>query len=162
MASVCAATAADNQTGDERCATLLSCLQEAHATLLAAMDALETVTRQPAPDRAVYTNARWRISAASYARRLLWKECFRHLLPIVDRSTARKLELFNCEDIELLGHSAAHVSRWPAKAVEQDWPGYCMASREIRRRMRIVIEAEKLVVYPILRRQALSAEALAR
>ncbi len=147
-----ASGAAATQSADDpvKSATLLSGLHEAHARLLAAMEALDGVTRQPFADRARFTDARSELSSASHARRLLWKECFQYLRPIVDPGTAQRLESANREHFKLLGLAAAHVARWPADAVEREWHPYCKASRAYRSRLAAAIEVDKQLLYPLL------------
>lgn len=156
MALARAEAMANRGMTEDKSEALLSSLREAHGRLLAAMDVLDHITRQPLADRARFPNARWRLSAASLARRALWKTCFQYLLPIVDRQAARALEAYNREDFELLAHSTAHIARWSADAVEREWPAYCNDSRTIRRLMSAAIEAEQRLLYPILRLQTLS------
>ena len=139
------------QFGSRNSAALLASLREAHDTLLAAMEVMDQVTRQPVPDRIQFTAGRWRISHASLARRSVWNACFRHLLSVVHPRTAQALDELNREDIELMQLSAAHIARWSADSVERKWPTYCDASRAIRGRMHARITAEKRLLYPLLR-----------
>lgn len=145
---------AQEPAGDRRSAQLLERLEQAHATLLAAMDALDRITRLPLADRSRYTAARSRLSDASFARRKLLNECFQHLHPIVEPVTAQALEALSRDNLEALGHSAAHVARWPADAIEREWHAYCRASRDIRARMAAAIEEDRRLLCPILRLQA--------
>lgn len=147
MASVATA----GQFGSRNSAALLATLREAHGTLLAAMEVMDQVTRRPLPDRIQFTAGRWRISHASMARRSVWEACFRHLLPVVHPRTAQALDELNREDFELMHLSAAHIARWSADSVEQEWPTYCHASRAIRGQMAVRIAAEKRLLYPLLR-----------
>ena len=118
------------------------------------MEALDRITRQPLADRSRYTEARSRLSDASFARRKLLNECLQHLHPIVEPATAQALESFNRDNLDALGHSAAHVARWPADAIEREWHAYCRASREIRARMAAAIEEDRRLLCPLLRLQA--------
>ena len=75
----------------------------------------------------------------------------RRLLPVVHPRTAQALDELNREDFELMHLSAAHIARWSADSVEQEWPTYCHASRAIRGQMAVRIAAEKRLLYPLLR-----------
>jgi len=56
-------------------------------------------------------------------------------------------------DRQMMVKSAAHVRRWTAQTIDADWAGYCDASRRIRRQMASGLEAEKLILFPILERR---------
>lgn len=55
----------------------------------------------------------------------------------------------------MLLQSSAHVSKWTIDAVEADWPTYCAASGMMRLRMMARIDAEKRIVYPLLKERLL-------
>jgi hypothetical protein len=55
-------------------------------------------------------------------------------------------------DSDLGAYSTKHISRWTVAAIQGDWRGYREASRQIRRRMKDCIEAEKRLLYPLLAR----------
>lgn len=148
------AVSAHGPVGDGRSAQLLERLEQAHARLLAAMEALEQITRLPLADRSLYTEARSRLSDASFARRKLLNECLQHLRPLVDSEAAGALAALDRDNLELLGHSTAHVARWPADAIEREWHAYCRASREIRRRLAAAVEEDRRLLFPVLRLQA--------
>ena len=59
------------RAGNTTSARFLDELRDAHKTLLAAMEAIDGLTREPQFNSARLTNARWRISQASLARRIL-------------------------------------------------------------------------------------------
>ena len=146
------------EAGDQcRSGELLARLEQAHSALQAAMEELDGITRMPLADRTRYTGARWRISAASLARRTVLKDCIEHLRPIVDSTAAQALDEFNRENLQLIALSAAHVARWPADAIEREWNVYCPASREIRRRLAAAIEQDKRRLCPLLRLESLKS-----
>ena len=145
------------RAGNASSARLLLELRNTHQNLLAAMDAMDFVTRGPQPDRARYTSARWRISQASLARRTLWGTIFRHLLPRVSSQEAADLEHLRTADRQMLRHSASHVAIWILARIEVDWEGYCQASRGIRWRMKACLGAERRILYPMLERNSASS-----
>ena len=134
---------------DGAAALMLSRLRDAHAVLMDAMAALDRLTRSPL-DPIALPSARWRLSAASRARRAVWQDCYHHLLPLVDQPTAIALTKLKSGDIAMARSSADHVARWPSHAVKRDWEAYCEASRAVRARMSAAIEVEQRLVYPIL------------
>lgn len=131
-------------------AFLLNDLRAAHQTLLTAMAVVENLTDQGRADRSSYTNARWRISQCSLARRTLWMKSFRHLLPRVNAKAASDLAILQSADEEMQRESSSHVATWPSARIETDWEGYCRASRAVRTRMSACIDAEKRILYPML------------
>lgn len=140
----------ERRAGDGTSAHLLVELRNAHQNLLAAMDAMNGVTRESQPDRARYANARWRISQASLARRTLWNKIYRHLLPRVSSQEAVDLEHLRTADHEMLRHSANHIATWIKARIEADWEGYCEASRAIRWRMKSCLREEQRILYSLL------------
>lgn len=142
------------QAGNATSARLLDELRYAHQTLLAAMEEIDRLTREPQFDSARLTGARWRISQASLARRILWGTIFRHLLPRVSPEEAADLKILNESDGEMLRHSANHVAIWALPRIEADWEGYCEASRAIRRRMKACMDTEHRLLYPMMERDA--------
>lgn len=116
------------------------------------MEVMNEITTSGDPDRLVYSNARWRISQASFQRRKLWVDCYRHLRPLVSGSDLTKLESLRLADMELQRSSAAHVERWRPECLQREWAAYCQASSAIRARMNTAIELEKRLLYPLLAR----------
>lgn len=129
---------------------LLEELHFAHDALIRAMAALDELTRGPLPTKDCIVEARWNISRASLARRTLWNKIFNHLSRRKCDSTARDLSRLKENDMALLRASSAHVSRWGIDAVMLDWGGYCLASLDIRKKMKAALGAEKRVLYPML------------
>ena len=60
------------------------------------------------------------------------------------------LKRLTSADQALLRESSAHLGRWPTSNLEQDWIGFCHASREIRRREHAHIVLEQQLLYPLL------------
>ncbi len=131
---------------------LLRRLGGAHEILAQAIATLERITLEPL-DPTALASARWRLSAANRARRAVWEECYRHLLPLVDRPTAAALSELKTRDMAMARSSAGHLARWSARATRAEWPDYCQASRAIRGRMSAAMQAEERLLYPLLRMQ---------
>ena len=144
---------------DRRARDLLSRLEHAHATLIAAMAAYDEITRRPLADRSRYIPARMRVSDANFARRKLVKQCFEYLHPIVEPATAQALEACNRDNLDSLRHSAAYFARWSTDSIEREWHAYCRASREIRARIRAEIEEDRRLLYPLLLSRACDPDA---
>lgn len=132
-----------------RSALLLAELQEAHDVLLRAIAALEAACgAQPTRDSIIA--ARWSISRASLARRMLWSRIYSHLLSNTLQGVASDLQRLWESDRALLLCSSQHVAKWGIDSVMAHWTAYCEASASIRWKMKAGIGAEKRVLYPIL------------
>jgi hypothetical protein len=133
---------------------MLNGLREAHESVLAAIVEMDEVTGIRS-DPLHYTRARFHISRASMARRQLFRAICAKLDGRLDAAEAHALAAVQAADTEMLNRSSAHISRWVPAAIEQDWPGYCAASRQVREHMKRELECEKRLLFPILERLAL-------
>lgn len=131
--------------------SLLFDLHRAHEDVLGGMEELGRLTRDSGPDEQLLCKARWKLSQASMRRRLLWARILGHLAPIAEPGVRNELMRLQELDIELLGVSTAHIGQWTTESIVRDWPGYCAASREMRRKMIARMEEEKRILYPLLR-----------
>jgi hypothetical protein len=127
-------------------------LREAHLALVAALGEMEAVTRDGAADRLRYSRARWRLSNASLARRALWQGVPRALGDCALDADARIIAGLQQTDLAMLRASADHIRTWTAATVEERWAEYCMASRDIRWKMKAAISAEQRLLCPLLLR----------
>lgn len=146
---------AAHSLGDEfgltTAAVLLCALESAHKRLTDCICQMETATSAREPDLAALTHARYRISQASYAKRQLATKACAHLLQHVGKREAGIVQSLQRDNAEYLRRSTEHVRRWPPAALEQDWPGYRAASREIRTRLKEVMRTEQRLLVPMLR-----------
>ena len=134
--------------------SMLSQLRSAHRTLVAQIANMESVTVGTRHDPAVCMAGRWKISQASLARRVLSARICDYLLARRGPPDTDRLLALRQADRELLGRSAGHIAKWSPDAIGADWRGYCVASCEIRVRMREQIVQEERVLYPLLGRPA--------
>lgn len=126
-------------------------LVRAHARLITALADLGGVTCDPCPDRARYTLARFRLSQASADRRAKLQQAIELLLANASSKDVQALRELQSGGSEMLLESSAHVGKWTIETVEADWPTYCAVSGMMRLRMMARIDAEKRVVYPLLK-----------
>ncbi|MES2042291.1 MAG: hypothetical protein V4475_00345 [Pseudomonadota bacterium] len=129
---------------------MLARLKAIHEELLAGIKTLEAVVQQSTPDVAGLTNARWKLSRASFHRR---KFLVDHVYPALDRlpsSDSRGLEDLRTAGAAMLSESARHIAAWSTEQIVRDWPGYQRASMAVRAAMRNRIAAEKAILYPLL------------
>lgn len=126
-------------------------LKEAHESLLSAIEKLAQLTRGPLPDKGELAAVRWRVSAASLSRRLIWGRVHSLLARrVTDLKVDRELRHLQEADMSLMRASTEHVGRWSLAAIIDDWAGYCQASEAMRRKMTYAISEEKRLLYPIL------------
>lgn len=132
---------------------MLSELKHAHAQVRACLREMETVTSRSSADRLEYTRARFHISSASMHRRSRFNQVCAELSKNASPSEASIIEKLRDGDRALMRKSAAHVMHWTAPRVEADWLGYCAASRQLRKQMALVIDAEENLLLPLLARR---------
>jgi hypothetical protein len=133
-------------------AKMLSELQAAHVKLLAYISEMDRLCQPPAKCAQELTAARFRLSHASLSRRVLVEQVCGYLGPLVNDTDAQALRSLAKERFDYIVRSTAHISRWPIEKVAQDWSGYCVASRAIRREMARTVETEKSALYAMLQR----------
>ena len=131
---------------------LLAELTAAHSALLERIAELGAITGEAAPARLEYTAARMRLSQASTDRRTALNRALRHLSERADDATALVLARVREADGELIAHSVAHLAKWTAQSISDDWSGYCEASREMRDHMARTVRAEAELLKPLLAR----------
>lgn len=129
----------------------LSELKEAHEGLLCAIETLAQLTRGTVPDKGELAAARWRVSAASLSRRLIWGRIHSSLARrVTDLDVDRELRHLQQVDISLMRASAKHVGTWSLAGIIDDWAGYRQASKDMLCKMKEGISEEKRLLYPIL------------
>lgn len=127
-------------------------LKEADSSLLECLAVMGRITGQPEGDKCEYTNARYKISQASLARRTLVRRICEYLRARVRDAEAQAIQKLEVEQYELMRRSTEHVSRWSSQDVGRDWRGYCIASHEIQQHMLTNVESERQVLYSMLQR----------
>jgi hypothetical protein len=129
---------------------LLAELKQLHAKLLAAIQALERLSRGPPPREEDLVNARLAVSRPSLARRLLWGRILAALAPAVRGREESDIRLLQEADIRLLRASVSHVALWkPADAIA-NWRLYAAAESDILQRIVGVVALEQHLLYPML------------
>jgi hypothetical protein len=131
--------------------SLLLELHRAHDFIVQAMEGLIRLTGSSRADEAQLREARLKLDHASIRRQLLWADILHFLSSKVGRFAKGQLQRLQEIDIELVRASAEHARTWTAEAIFANWPGYCEASGAIRSKMIAAMEAEKRILYPLLR-----------
>jgi hypothetical protein len=137
-------------SSDVTAAFWLKQLKEAHADLISATNELARLTSGPVPAKDLLVSVRWKVSKASLERRLLWGRIHAQLSGSVDAKSEDDLRHLQKTDMQLFRGSTAHVAKWTADAIIEDWRGYCSASEAMRSKMIDAIGTEERLLYPIL------------
>lgn len=125
-------------------------LRSAHRNLIARMEALDRLARGAIPDPTVLSMARWKLGQASLSRRLLTGRICEYFLLRCDGPEVEELVRLQQADRAMLRLSAEHLGKWTMESIARDWPGYCRAGTEIRRRTHDHIALEQRLLYPLL------------
>ena len=130
---------------------LLWSLQSADRHLEACICEMERATSTAECDRSGFGHARFRISQASFARRMILAKACAYLAGIATGAHRATVEAVRLHDLECAARSTEHVRNWPPGRIADDWRGYCEASRAIRMMMRQAMRAEQQALLPLLR-----------
>jgi hypothetical protein len=133
-------------------AAMLAELDAAQNAVLAAIRTMERATRGQFGGQPELSGVRFRLSHASFQRRLLVERIRKQLVPLADACDRESFRSLAAKQFEYTRRSNAHVSRWTSAAISRDWTGYCAASRELRRELAQTIEAECSILHPLLKR----------
>jgi hypothetical protein len=125
-------------------------LEAAYRTLDRCIAEMDRVTVAAQPDMAQLATARFRISQASNARRLLVQEACRQLAD-APAHRAAAIRALQRETTAYFRASTEHIRSWPPAAIQTDWPAYQDSSRAIRAKMKHGIRAEQRLLFPLLR-----------
>ena len=133
---------------------LLASIRTCHERLATEMDNMESLTSEAEFDGFRLSSQRWRLSQASLARRTLSVRICDQIRPIVAALELADIKQLQEADRALARESATHVGRWSAGSIQQYWDDYCLASREMRRKMATHLGMEQKLLFPILERLA--------
>ena len=112
---------------------MLDALKAVHDDVLAQIDALEAILREPLPSRDILTNVRWRLMRASRNRLKLLDE---QIYPALADVLRDRIAAFRADDVAKRAASAAHIARWHVAHILADWGGYRKVSAAITAEMR--------------------------
>lgn len=129
---------------------MLAELKATNEELLAALDALDTLTARAEPDLAGLAGARLKMSKASGQRRRIVDAACNLLLETASPDEARKLRGLREINAAQLEASTTHIGAWGLPQLTADWPGYCRASAPMRQSLRDLVEADRETLYPLL------------
>lgn len=128
-------------------------LRQAHARLHQCILEMERLTSRNVAEQVEIAAARYRISRASMSRRAAFTEICQVLrASLADADRAALFTVIE-NDRSNSKSSADHVTRWSADRIRADWPGYCRASKAIRREMLKQVALEVQLLLPMLQRR---------
>lgn len=127
-------------------------LQTAHDELRRCLAELTDVLDLPEPNRARLTSVRLKIATLRLARGPLVGKIAACLDGKPNSSETELLRRLRTEHDEMLRKAAAHTSKWSLEAVDLDWAGYRVATRQLLRCWIDKMNWEQEVIYPLLKR----------
>lgn len=136
---------------------MLAELEKVRGEALNAMGLMDAVTSEYAVDRYRVSTTRWKLSQAGLRGCTASGIIFQYLLPRATSQGVEALQLIQRDHLKILEDSTLHIQKWTLDRIEADWPGYCQAYRTIRWKMTTYINAEKRILHPMLREEALAS-----
>lgn len=133
-------------------ARLLSAIETAHSEVELCIVALETIMAgSDAAVRGHFSAVRLRLARTNLARTQLAREACSHLISISSADHKQALRNLEQREIDYFQMISSHVQRWTPQAVQDDWQGYCEATRRVLHRARELITIEGKLLLPLLR-----------
>lgn len=102
-------------------------------------------------DAAQFSIIRLRLAQANLTRTQVAREACTHLISIIAVDRAEPLRELQQTEIEHFQMISDHIRHWTSQAVQDDWRGYCDATRRVLARVRELISIEKRLLLPLLR-----------
>ena len=136
---------------------LTSEYKRAYEQMLAALAALDELSLDATPNQLRVSHTRLRITRASHEIRAVFQKIMSILSESASPTLARKVELLVQMHVELRQASRRHIGTWTQAQAQADWPGYCRASAELRRRWRETMDRERQLLHPLLSHSAPAA-----
>jgi hypothetical protein len=140
----------DDRLGPPTSPGLLAGLQAAHREVEAALDEMDLIARDAAPDAAQFSAARLRAGQAILAKLQITTKVCSRLISMTSIKAAGEIRELRSRDSDQAKLISDHVRRWTPDVIGNDWQGYCQASREMRDGVRELVLAERKLLYPLL------------
>jgi hypothetical protein len=129
---------------------MLAELKAIHTELEAAMDELDRLTTETAPNQTGVAAARARLSRASGKRRGLFDMATNYLGKTAGPANAQKIRELRDKNAAQLEASTAHIGAWGLRQLVADWPEYVRTAAPMRQSMRDLIAADRNILFPML------------
>lgn len=132
---------------------MLATLEQRHGELLALMATMRRLIGNEEIDREAVTKTRLGLGKASTARtRFLTDTVYPALLDGLGGNEAAQVRQLRADAADDRARSSAHVGKWNASSIAQDWSGFRRDAAGILAMMDARIALEKRVLYPLLGR----------
>lgn len=138
--------------GNPASAAHLSALEASHQQVESCVVALETIMADELSDITHFSGARLRLRQANLARTHIALDASRHLMTI--QQAQHSLRDLQGSELAVSQMISEHVQRWTLQALQNDWEGYCHATRKVLDGVRKLIAAEKKLLCQMLRQGA--------
>ena len=133
---------------------MLAELRQHHEKIGNLLTALEVLCQDRHADIVKVSAVRLELTRASRARSaFLNAVVYPKLLRACSPDKRIALEKLKSDGLLMLVRSGDHIRHWTTREITQDWPGYCLASAAARKTMRVRIELEKQLIYPLLKQE---------
>lgn len=135
--------------GGSALAAHLSAIEISHQQVESCVLLLEAIIAGELSDIGQFSAARLRLRKANLARTQVALAACRHL--ITTTQAQQILRDLQRSELEVSQTISEHVQSWTLQALQNDWKGYCHATRKILESVRELIAAEKKLLCPLLR-----------
>lgn len=127
----------------------LLAIEASHQQVESCVLLLETIIAGELSDIGQFSVARLRLRQANLARTQVALAACRHL--ITTTQAPKSLRDLQRSELEVSQMISEHVQHWTMQALQNNWGGYCHATRKILESVRELIAAEKKLLCPLLR-----------
>ncbi|HET7678950.1 MAG TPA: PilZ domain-containing protein [Xanthobacteraceae bacterium] len=130
-------------------ASYLSAIEASHRQVESYVFALETIMTGELSDIGQFSAARLRLRQANLARTQVALDACRHLMTV--QPAQPSLRDLQRRELDISQMISLHVQQWTTQSLQDDWSGYCRATRKVLKGVRELIAAEKKLLCPALR-----------
>jgi hypothetical protein len=137
---------------DTQASVLLgTALECAHSQVELCMFALEAIMAQSTlEDAAQFSTVRMRLVQENLARTAVARDACAHLISRGGGFQVEALRELQQREFQHFQLISAHICEWTPTAVQEDWRGYCRATRRVLNRVRDLVAAERALLLPAL------------
>lgn len=139
-----------HQTSDRRVSSALgvrlSAIKASHQKVESCVFELEAFMAGELSDVGAFSSARLRLRQANVARTQAVLDACRHLLTLQPGQLS--LRDLQRRELDVSQMISLHVQQWTTERLQNDWGGYCRATRKVLERVRELIAAEKKLLRP--------------
>ncbi|HET9429514.1 MAG TPA: PilZ domain-containing protein [Allosphingosinicella sp.] len=126
----------------------LAALEASHRQVEDCTVRLEAIMASDLSDLGQFSAARLQLRRANLDRTQIALDLCRHLMATT--SSRHSLQDLQRQELDVSQMISQHVHSWTMPRIEEDWSGYCSATRKILDAVRALIASEKQVLAPLL------------